>query len=166
MCSGTRIQVSMETCEVPERMRLQSTVLILGLRGITVLWCSRGLRDCWEPLTQACISLFSSARSNYGDIQRPQTSMREKKIHVCLHVLRSWNTLSSTLSFNQKTFDELVVPSPHICGYLRASQKFSMGTDEHVSCMMEENVTNFITLITLGYLNVILASDSYKSLSK
>lgn len=36
----------------------------------------------------------------------------EKKMHVCLHVLQSWNTLTSTLSFNQKSLDEPVVPPP------------------------------------------------------
>lgn len=112
MCIGTKIHVSMETCEAPERMRSQPKVLILGLRGIRVFLHCGGLRDCWQPLTQACTSLFSSARFNYEDIQRPQTSVREKKIHACLHELISWNTLYLTLSFNQKTFDEPATPSP------------------------------------------------------
>lgn len=68
----------------------------------------------------------------------------EKKMHVCLHVLQSWNTLTSTLSFNQKSLDEPVVPPPPPHLWLpQASQKFSVGADEHVSCMMEENVPNF-----------------------
>lgn len=41
-----------------------------------------------------------------------------------------------------------------------------MGTDEQASCVTEENVTHFITLIALGDLNVILASDSCKTLSE
>jgi hypothetical protein len=158
MCVGTKIHVSMETCEVPRRMRSQLPVLIFGLRG-SECYCTM---ESWQIAesylhrhVSACFLRLDVIMGEYGDLSH----QREKNMFVYIYLHPRIHCIQ--LSFNHKTFDKpAAVPLPP-----------SLATSEHLRSFLCEQMCmflawwkkiskKFIMLIILGDLNVILASDS------